>query len=298
MLYFAIICSFLIFGVLPESPKHADPRPTAIFLICILIPPLILSLIVRDHHIYFISESFHGFLSSRNDCGYASGLLILLIFLINKKYFYVALPLAIICLNLTGSRANFFAFLVSSIFLSYYYFYQYKFKNAIILVITIMMVLTPSFPKTLGFGNDIRTRQINFIDPFSQKIDNSVVYVGLFFDTSYRNQLSINSIKEILTNRPWFGKGDYYQLINQKDAKIEPHNLFLQSLLNFGIYVTLFWCLLLIQFFKKNSAEGQSLLIYMFCYGQFQPGFDAFLFIPASFIVYVLAHSFRKEKVG
>jgi len=293
MLYFSVICSLLFFGLFPKINVEANLAPTIFFLIILVIVPLIFHILLIDNSSLYISESFRGLQNSRNDFGFICGFLLLLIF-ISKKYIlinYLFIPFIIISFNLSASRTSFIAVTLSSILLIFSYIRLRDLKRIFIICLSLTFIWLPPNQWNPLVDNNRNYRSISLSEPFSYNVLNNETYnIGLFHTTSEREIIFDKTIDSIFDHF-WFGRGDYYQQITWGNKFIEPHNLFLQSILNFGFFVTIFWCLLLLKYFLHISNMGRALILFMIIYGQFQPGFDAFLFAPAVLAVFIA--SFR-----
>jgi hypothetical protein len=292
MLLFATVCTFFVFRLLPMCKVKADPTPIAILLVVLTVTPLILHLAFGFNANSFVSESFRGFFDGRTSYAFASGLALLLVFLINNKIAYITLPFVSAALALSGSRSGMLAFTVASIVLYFHFQHLRRRRHALLLTLIVIWVwVSPAILLKTPVLNDIdKVRVVNVSNLWSISNRSRSASVGLFADTYNRRDIYKSSLQAISDDRLGFGHGDYYQTVSVRGTNIEPHNNILQSLLNFGLFVTLSWLFLLSRLVRQISIEGRALLSFWFCFGFFQPGFDAFLFIPASMIVLVLAN--------
>ncbi len=64
----------------------------------------------------------------------------------------------------------------------------------------------------------------------------------------------------------------------------------LQTVLNFGIFAALCWAALILRLFFSVSEYGRAIILSWLCFGMFQPGYDAFLFTPANFMVLLFSY--------
>ncbi len=292
MLLYAAICSIMVFQLIPQLKLKADPAPLAIFLICLTSVPLVINLVFGLDFDFFISESFQGFLAGRTPYGFASGLGLLLIFLSDRKLLFALLPVVSIGLALSGSRTGMIAFTAGAVVLLHHYLRLRKIHLASMLIITVIIVWTaPSFLIKASLLDAARTyRLVSLLQWWQVATDLNTVNVGLFAETLDRMAIYKTSLNAIIEGNLWFGRGDYYQAINVRGISVEAHNNILQSLLNFGLIVCLCWLFMVARLFRDVHPEGRALLVFWFFFGLFQPGFDAFLFIPATMAVLVLAY--------
>lgn len=92
-----------------------------------------------------------------------------------------------------------------------------------------------------------------------------------------------------------FGNGDFYQISNGH----QPYNSILQSIMDFGFIITIFWLFLLYRFFKLLRNQAKVMFIYIFIFGMFHAGFSVFVFIPITLFGYVCVLILNnKEKIN
>jgi hypothetical protein len=292
MMLYAAICSIFVFRLLPMYKLKADVIPLVVLLIFAIIAPLVINLVFGKDFNFYISESFRGFFDSRTPYAFASGLALLLIFLSDRKLLFVLLPVVSIGLALSGSRAGVLAFTAGAVVLLHHYSRLKTIHSALMLITTVIIVwMAPSFLINASLLDGARTYRLINLFQWSQVIlDINTVNVGLFAETLDRMAIYKTSLSAIFDGNLWFGRGDYYQAINVRGISVEAHNNILQSLLNFGLIVCLCWLFLVARLFRDVHPEGRALLTFLFFFGLFQPGFDAFLFVPAAMAVLVLAY--------
>jgi hypothetical protein len=253
--------------------------------LCVI--PLLMYLMLGNKFNFYISESFRGFFNSRNDIGVACGFALLLSFMTKNKILRYSSLLLAVCLSLVASRSAMIAFTVSAIYLSVNFLHRRNYSN-LILLFTVMILLYFSLVILEGLNlnhNVLNSRLITL-----SSSDGSDSSVGLFQATDNRLDIYYTFLNEILHNFLFFGKGTYYSTVSINGVEYEAHNFFLQSILNFGLFVTLLWLCILLRFYLIITYEGRALLIFLSLFGFFQPGFDAFLFLPVVFMGLTLAH--------
>ena len=284
ILLFSVVCSLLFYELLPKIQVEANLSPTIYFLIFLVAIPLVLSILLTDNSRLYISESYRGLQNSRNDFGFLCGFLLLLIFISKNNSFivYLFIPLVIISFNLTASRTCFLAVTISSIFLIFSYIRLRELKRLFIICFSLIFIWIPSQQWNPLVDKNRVYRSINLVEPFSNNLANH----GIFHISSERIMI-FNKTIDAITDNFWFGRGNFYQQITLNNKIIEPHNFFLQSILNFGLFATLIWCLLLLKYFLHISYKGRALILFMILYAQFQPGFDAFFFAPSVIAIFI-----------
>lgn len=255
---------------------------TGRFLIILLSSYLVIPLIVYIFHLvitgslYFqiefapqlyIYDSFRGLTLDRIQYSFLAGLLLLVLLSSRSRNWYYLIPFLIFGLYLAQSRAVFLALAVAVII--FYASELRLFVKGVLFIIFLLIIMM-----VLGFREDF------------------------FVDGGNRLELLMNSIDQVLVNG-WlsvlFGSGEFYTL--GIDGH-QPHNSILQTMLNFGLIVTVLWLLVLYRFYLVLSKDSKVLFIYVMIFGLFHVGFSAFVFMPMTFMsyMYILALTYPKPE--
>lgn len=295
MSIFSIICIYWIWGLSPVAPKSLNPIFLILPILFFIIPSIIIELTFGPISDFYLSGSFRGFFESRTDHAFLTGIALLVILLTNNKNLLIILiPLLATCIALSGSRSGILATTAALTFAAITNGQSKRFERLIIIIPCITWIWVASWVlKYFGHWNKnpIQIRLINFFPNSSVfKIQSNMdsEKIGIFGNTGGRIEIYQRTIEEII-NSPFWGKGSFFQQININGFQVEAHNNILQSILNFGIFATSFWLILLFIHFKRINFSGQALIIYWFVFGFFQPGFDAFLFVPITILVFILS---------
>ena len=89
-----------------------------------------------------------------------------------------------------------------------------------------------------------------------------------------------------------FGASQFYQSYNQGDV---PHNFILQSILNWGLMGLVAWLIMIGKFYIEMDRGGKSLIVYLFSFGLFHPGVDAYLVTPIVALVFLISMGVDKK---
>lgn len=208
----------------------------------------------------YIVDSFRGFSQDRIQYSFLSGFTILLILFWGKNIRYSNFYIAILTIGilLAISRASIFALFIT---IFTYAFLSKKINLKIIIPILTFLLL------------------FIIVSQVSERTD-------IFSDGGNRLELLRQSLNKI-TENGWYsfllGESSFYTTyING----LYPHNMILQSIMDFGVIITLLWLVILLIFFKNLNLKAKTLFIYVFIFSQFHPGFSAFLFLPVTLFSY------------
>lgn len=265
----------LFFHIFLNSHEKIDlPALILPLILFFLISPLLVSfspITIDLPFDLYIRDSFRGFSFGKTQYGYLAGISILVLMWKQYPFRLVWILLLFIGIYMSDNRAAFLALLVSVTYVLSGVVNKASIKTSFYTTFVFFLMLLIVY-----FGFEYQTKNAVF-----------------FQDEGMRTQILMSSIGAILDDF-FFGKGLFYQnvYVNSLGYTVEPHNSILQSILNFGIIPTIFWYLLLFKNYLKLTIQGRSYLLYWFIFGLFHPGFDAFLFIPESIIVFVLAICF------
>ncbi len=202
-------------------------------------------------------DGFRGFAFDRVEYAFVAGLAFVLIILCRGFGGYVRIPLMLLimyCMWLAQTR---FVYVAAAIALFTFWGPNKKF-----LLLAIMLAAV--FLAGVFFGE----REEQFVSGRADIYSGYLIY-----------------LKENL----WllvFGAARFYQSFN--DGSV-PHNFILQTILNWGLFGLLAWTLLIIKFWQMLGRKGKSILIYLYTYGLFHPGVDAFLIAPLTALAFVFA---------
>lgn len=271
MMFFAPFFIVLTFHVFKRINSKDNSKIIASLLIVYLLAPLLLyffpCLFYIPFDLYTLS-SFRGFASSRTTYAYAAGIAVLILVARPFPIRWAIVPLLLLGLVLSESRAAILSTLVSIAYLlTFDHSRKYFFR------VWMMFFLFSSFFLINYYGGEYHQRQ-----------------VSMFEYSGGREQIIMASIEKSLDNI-LFGKGSFYQSVDV-GYRVEPHNSILQSVINFGVIPTFFWLLMIGKTYISINSVGRAFLLYWFIFGMFHPGFDAFLFVPESFFALLLAVHF------
>lgn len=282
MLFFGIILTIFVFDFFIQSLNvkgrevdcknvlfHTKTGQSIVILLAtyLILPVLVymLHFLMTGSHYFnyefspqlYVYDSFRGFTLDRVQYSYLAGLF-LLVLLGNRNYmYYFVIPL-LLGLYLAQSRAALVALTISILFYSRIND-KASLRLLLLFVTTFMLVLL-----FFGFREDF------------------------FTDGGNRLEMLTNSFSQVIANG-WkgvlFGSGEFYTLGLDNH---QPHNSILQTLLNFGVIITLLWIVMLCRFYKLLSTRSKPLFIYMMVFGLFHAGFSAFVFLPITFMGYML----------
>lgn len=276
MFFYGIILTLFIYDFYPQKLKNGieiDNNLILFFVKTISIFAFLPLLIWGIHYIFtsneyfnfdyapqlFIVDTFRGLTLDRIQYSFIVGILFLIVYFNRTiiKYNKLLLLLCVIALFLSMARA-----IILALFISFIYS-QINNKKIIFrfLLLCIFFILIVSL--------------------ISLRME-------IFKDGGNRIELLITSISMILDNgiiNFLFGAGNFYTVIL---GIHQPHNLILQSIMDFGIIVFILWLIVIYNFFKKLNRNAQSLFIYLFSFGMFHVGFSTFLFVPMTVLGYVL----------
>jgi len=205
---------------------------------------------------YVFNESFCGFASHKNAYSSLAGVVAILILFNHSMNTRVRITLyLLICLGifLTASRTGLFALLLSSL---YFIFFSQKNKhNRKIIYFSIVFVVLffVLFQIMSKYGTKINDKELTYAD------DRIELWQG-FYDKWQQS--------------PYWGQGEiyYYYSYNYPDG-MPAHNFIMQTLCDFGLFVTLAYIVLLIIAWRKLSVYFRTFLLYIIIVGLFQPYF-------------------------
>lgn len=136
---------------------------------------------------------------------------------------------------------------------------------------------------------------------FSSLILMVVIWLGVAFGeredilVSGRSELYVDYFEYIKNNAFLlvFGASQFYQSYNQGDV---PHNFILQSIINWGLMGLVAWLVMIGKFYFQMSRGGKALVVYLFSFGLFHPGVDAYLVTPIVALVFLVALGVNKTQ--
>jgi hypothetical protein len=289
MFFFGTLSTFFIYSILPFLFKNIQLENDFIkikrIIIYISITYLFLPLFVYLLHYFitqekyfqyaffpqlYIVDSFRGLSLDRIQYGFLSGIVLFFIFFMKKniKYSMLIMFILLIGLYLSMSRAVIVALSFAT---SFYLFKQYNinFLKVFIylLVFSIIIFIAVSFSDRVELFSDGGNR-IGLLKMSLEKI----------FEKGYISFL--------------FGSGSFYTISHGH----QPHNIILQSIMNFGMLITMGYMIIIYNFFKNLNLKSKALFIYVFIFAQFHVGFSAFLFMPITLFSYVCIILFNIEE--
>jgi len=202
-------------------------------------------------------DGFRGFAFDRVEYAFVAGLAFIVITLYRGLGGYVRIPLMLLimyCMWLSQTR---FVYVAAGIALFTFFGLNKKFLLLAIMLAAVFLV-------GILFGE----RKEQFV---SGRAD---IYSDYFLYLKENIWLLI------------FGAARFYQSFNDGDV---PHNFILQTILNWGLFGLLAWTLLVMRLWQRLGKKGKSILIYLYTYGLFHPGVDAFLITPLTALAFVFA---------
>jgi hypothetical protein len=289
MFFFGTLSTLFIYSILPFLFKNIQLENDFIkikrIIIYISITYLFLPLFVYLLHYFitqekyfqyaffpqlYIVDSFRGLSLDRIQYGFLSGIVLFFVFFMKKniKYSMLIMFILLIGLYLSMSRAVIVALSFAT---SFYLFKQYNinFLKVFIylLVFSIIIFIAVSFSDRVELFSDGGNR-IGLLKMSLEKI----------FEKGYISFL--------------FGSGSFYTISHGH----QPHNIILQSIMNFGMLITMGYMIIIYNFFKNLNLKSKALFIYVFIFAQFHVGFSAFLFMPITLFSYVCIILFNIEE--
>lgn len=290
MFFFGTLSTFFIYSILPFLFKNIQLENDFIkikkIIIYISLTYLFLPLFVYLLHYFitqekyfqyaffpqlYIVDSFRGLSLDRIQYGFLSGIVLFFIFFMKKniKYSMLIMFILAIGLYLSMSRAVIVALSFAT---SFYLFKQYNinFLKVFIylLIFSIIIFIAVSFSDRVELFSDGGNR-IGLLKMSLEKI----------FEKGYISFL--------------FGSGNFYTTYNNG---LYPHNMILQTIMDFGIFITILYIIIMYNFFNNLNLKSKALFIYIFLFAQFHPGFSAFLFMPIILFSYVCIILFNIEE--
>jgi hypothetical protein len=271
--------SLLIFHVFPRTKNEIFLGLIIALLVIYIVAPIALFYFPTMFGIEFdlISlDSFRGFAESRTDYGYIAGIVILMLMARPSPIMWLVLPVLFFGIILSENRASLVAIVVTT---SYLLTTNQKLSLRANRIPLILFVISISL-LIYYFGSATAERGVALLDDSGDRVD--ITYASL--DLAARNFL--------------FGAGGFYQQVTVFGSAVEPHNAILQSVINFGVFTTLFWYLMVLKLFLSMNPNGRAFILYAFLFGMFHPAFDAFLFVPESLLAMLSAVYFGFEYRG
>lgn len=221
-----------------------------------------------DVSLIYSLSSFNGFSSGRTYLAFLCGIITLIWINSDNRKSIFFLPFSLYILFLSESRAGIVALFVCCCYLVFRFLVISKMGNLYIFLAPFLLLFIV-FAGYFFSGFELGSREVT-----------------LFQDSGLRLEKSFVAQQEILM-KPFFGNGALYSQVYTSDGFVEPHNILLQSLLDFGIIPTLSYFLYLAKLLSLIDAKGRSFIIYWFVFGLFHPGFSAF-FADLKFILILL----------
>jgi hypothetical protein len=229
---------------------------------------------------YHSLKGFSGPTNSRVDFSFIVGLLCIIIFNTGKCSVWMMLPICGFLLFISETRAAFISIIAVIIYYNLYFLFKgliskntvriYLIRLIFILVVSLVFVLNVSISgRGIGFFDDTGLRALR-------------IFIGLN-----------DSLQHLL-----LGAGSLYTHIEIKGQFSEVHNNLIQSILDFGLPLTLLFIFGFLHIFKKLNIGGRLYIIFWLSFGFFHAGFSAFNFDLRFFAVVLLAVLFSKTKIG
>lgn len=215
----------------------------------------------------YYANSYRGFSASRTDYGYFVGITILTLMARPFRTSWVLILALFAGMVLSESRAALISIIVSVAYLQLSLWSERKTAKVWLVFSLVVLALLAT-----TFGSEYYGRGVT-----------------LFEDSGSRQEILEASLKKA-SESMLFGSGAFYQSVYVwGDYWVEPHNSVLQSIINFGIIATSLWFAIIYKIYVVLYPVGRCFLLYWIIFGLFHPGFDAFLFVPLSFLALLLA---------
>jgi hypothetical protein len=209
---------------------------------------------------FYWYDGFRGMTFDRVEYAFFAGLSFLLVLfaerVFNIKFWIVIIALAC-SLVLSQTR-----FVFPAIFLALVFYYRFDWRLTVGVAI---LIFVGGLWGVLGVRDEI------FVSGRE----------GLYF--GFLEHVSDNLLSIIL------GASSFYQSYNDGDV---PHNFLMQSVLNWGVLGLCAYFLMLAKIFFEFNWSGRALLVYLFTFGLFHPGLDAYLVTPMVALVFMFAACF------
>lgn len=286
--YFSIIftpiCYLFIFFIIGYYylPTFIEKYIRFGILLWSIIPVCLVLFTHYTYNEYFFSTpryppvTFGGFAAHQNAYGYLTGVGILIGFfkLYSSKWNWILLAFSFVGIYMAESRSA----LIGTIICSIYYFIN---KNSLETKINEVKIDLSSNKKS------------PFLKSRTFKIIGILLIVLIFFGIIYywinygtrKNTLMEAGYRAIIyegfinyiSDHFLFGNGGGYMLTTFRSPQGTPaHNFVIQSLADYGIFVTFFFLLFIFLVWKQFKLYGRCLLLYMIIFGLFQPYFNGF----------------------
>ena len=226
-------------------------------------------------------NQFIGLSSSRTTYGYLASISFAFIVVYRPKFWTIFIPILLVGIMLSSSRAPILAILISSLYVVYYD-KRIKYKK---IMLGILMILTLIFFSLFLFYSE----RVALLD-----LEGNLTRLLI-----YKHHLQY-AAEHIL-----FGAGGPYvsdsiEFINGniKYGKFPAHNFFLETLTSFGMFVVISWLALLIFFWSKLHPMGRVFMLIYIVYGMVHNGFGLSVLNPNMFFIMfitVMTSNFFKQ---
>jgi hypothetical protein len=264
------IAKYVFYG-LRRVPISISSRLIAVPLAIFVASPILIYVVFpeqRPNFVYY-DNTFRGFGASRADFGYLLGLTVLLIACESLPFVVLVLPVILYGVWLTESRSTLVALAIS---LSIVGWYGYRQQFRWILTGTLLIV-----PLALA----VRPPQVPSI---------ATTREDFFVDWGGRFELAQNGLIQAYRTNLLFGSGHLYNSVVARDGtQKEVHNAAIQSILNFGLIVTVVWYGLMARLIWRLRGTSKAFVLFLVVFGSFQPGFEPWFFPPPVLFTFVLA---------
>jgi hypothetical protein len=232
--------------------------------------------VIKD--LYEFDGSFGGLSYHRNVYGFYAGLTVLLMWFIDLKRKHKLILSIILLIGLTLSESR-----TSILALSIAYFYLLikdndaaaKVRMKVKRYIPLVVIVTISI--------------IAYLINYGTRSNDMLV-------TSDRSEIYMKFLGMFLSNIFW-GRGEPTTFISYGTNEVTPvHNFILQVLVDYGLFTSIMFVLLLFLVWKKSGLYSRVLYLYLFIVGLFQPYFTFGFPTYFTLIIMLLSNSFPKAE--
>lgn len=271
------LAKFAVFG-LRRLPFTLKASVLTVPLVLFTVAPTLIFLFRPDLRELFVfhDNTFRGLGASRADFGYLLGLATVTVLSGSSWFWRLSVPFLLCGIWLTESRATIAATAAAVMVLVWWRHRRYAVYALVLALVVAPLILLAGLP---SIGSIATTREDFFID-----------WGGRF-------ELIRSGLIHSYHTGVLFGSGRFYVNVVARDGTFkEVHNAAIQSLVNFGLILTVVWYALMARLWRGLAAEGKAVLAFLLVFGLFQPGYEPWFFAPQVLFTFVLAECLSRAK--
>jgi hypothetical protein len=271
------IAKYVFYG-LRRVPLSLTSRPFVVALTAFTAAPILIYLFYPElrQNFVFHDNTFRGFGASRADFGYLLGLAVMLLACDPSAFLKLLLPVLAYGIWLTESRATLVALGLTLPIIGWYrYRQQFRWIVGLTIVcVPVFLIVSP--PRVQA----ITTTRGDF-----------------FVDWGGRFELARNGLVQAAQTNLFFGNGRLYNTVLARDGTFkEVHNGAVQSIVNFGLILTVIWYGLIARSLRRLNGAGKAFILFLVVFGLFQPGFEPWFFAPQVLFTFLLGESVSRGR--